>query len=151
MPAPATALAIGDRVSTLDDSHSGVLIDIDGNTGYVQQPNGVEIEFPLNRLKPWEAPKPAEQRTLSGPLRDRVLRPEEQALLAAVPAELLEAVARSYERSGGAEGTRAAFAILPPSKRLDAIRIHLPTLPPRLVAPHMRLVLAFRDLAKTRR
>ncbi len=144
-------LAIGDRVTALDGSHPGILVDIDGDTGYVQQPNGVEVEYPLARLKPWETPKPAEQRTLSGPLRDRALRPDEQALLASVPSELVEVIARSYERSGGSGDVRAPFETLPPSKRLDAIRIHLPTLPPRLVAPHMRLVLAFRDLAKTRR
>ncbi|MCQ8242146.1 hypothetical protein [Rhizosaccharibacter radicis] len=145
------SLKIGDRVSALDGSHPGILVDIDGATGYVQQPNGVEVEYPLGRLKPWEAPKAAEQRTLSGPLRDKVLRPEDQALLASVPADLVAAVARSYERSSGTDGARIPFEALPPSKKLDAIRIHLPTLPPALVAPHMRLVLAFRDLGKARR
>ncbi len=141
-------LTIGDRVSTLDNSTSGILVEIDAGIGYVQQPNGVEVEFPLSKLKPWEPPKVAEQRTLSGPLRDKVLPPAQLALLDSVPPDLVEAVARSYARSDGAEGARTPFAALPPSKRLDAIRVHLPTLPPRLLAPHMRLVLAFRNLGK---
>ena len=68
-------LSIGDHVSALDGSHEGKLVDIDGTTGYVMQTNGVEVEFPLNRLKPYETPKVAEQRTLAGPLRDTALSP----------------------------------------------------------------------------
>ena len=139
-------VSVGDHVSALDGSHDGTLVDVDGSTGYVVQNNGVEIEYPLSRLKPYEPPKVKEQRTLSGPLRDRVLDPEQKALLASVPASILDAVAKSY---AGGEGA-PVFAALPPSKKLEVIRIHLPTLPQRLLAPHMKLVLAMRQKAKPR-
>lgn len=144
-------VSIGDRVSDLNGSHDGKLVDIDGTTGYVVQANGVELEFPLSRLKPYEAPKVAEVRTLSGPLRDRALSPAQKALLASVPAELTAAIARSYETGGEASESRPSYAALPDSKRLEVIRIYLPSLPQRLLAPHMNLVVAMRDLAKAGR
>lgn len=139
-------LSIGDRVSDLQGAHEGKLIDIEGATAYVMQTNGVEIEFPLARLKPYAPPKPTVHRTLSGPHRDTTISPEHAALLAAVPREILAAIAQSY--ASGAEPSRPRFESLPPSKQLDVLRIHLPTLPHRLIAPHMKLVLAVRDLAK---
>jgi hypothetical protein len=141
-------LSVGDHVSDLDGSHEGKLVDIDGSTGYVMQTNGVEVEFPLNRLKAYEPPKIAEKRTLSGPLRDRALSPEQKALLASVPAEVMAAIARSYASGDEASASRPAFEALPASKQLEVIRIHLPTLPQRLIAQHTKLVLAIRDLAK---
>ena len=144
-----TVLKVGDRVMDLTGSHEGRLVDVDGGTGYVLQPNGVEIEFPLDRLKPYEAPKVATVRTLSGPLRDVALSPERKALLAAVPAEILLAVERSYMADGA--GERPAFAALPDGKRLEVIRVYLPSLPQRLLVPHMRLVVAMRDMDRPRR
>ncbi len=149
-------LKVGDRVSDLTGTRDGKLVDIDGGTGYVLQANGVEIEFPLNRLKPYEAPKVAQVRTLSGPLRDTTLSADQKAMLASVPPEILAAVARSYE--AGAEApdrdstkVRTAFAALPDQKRLEVIRIYLPSLPQRLLMQHMRLVVAMRDMGKPRR
>ena len=149
-------LKVGDRVSDLTGTRDGKLVDIDGGTGYVLQANGVEIEFPLNRLKPYEAPKVAQVRTLSGPLRDTALSADQKAMLASVPPEILAAVARSYE--AGAEApdrdstkVRTPFAALPDQKRLEVIRIYLPSLPQRLLMQHMRLVVAMRDMGKPRR
>ena len=141
-------LEIGDHVSDFAGSHEGRLVDIDGTTGYVMQANGVEVEFPLDRLKPYEAPKVTEQRTLSGPLRDTVLSDAHKALLASVPAEVTAAIARSYDTGAGASATRPAYAALPASKKLEVIRTYLPSLPQHLLAPHMNLVVAMRDLAK---
>ena len=141
-----TRLAVGDRVSDLKGSHDGRLVDIDGATGYVVQGNGVEIAFPLSELKPYAKPKVAEQRTLSGPLRDTLLNPAQKALLASVPAELLAEIARSYDNAR--EASRPVFAALPESKRLEAIRIQLPPLPHQMLVRHMNLVVAMRDLAK---
>ncbi len=143
-------LSIGDRVSDLKGTSDGTLVEIDGRTGYVLQSNGVEVEFPLDRLKPYEEPEVETVRTLSGPLRDRALTPAQRTLLAAVPAGIRDAVARSYDAGDGA-GARPSFVQLPDDKKLETIRIYLPTLPPRLLAPHMRLVVAFRDLAKAGR
>ena len=149
-------VVIGDRVSDLNGSHDGKLVDIDGDTGYVLQANGVEVEFPLSRLKPYEAPKVAQVRTLSGPLRDTALSPEQKALLASVPAEILAAVEKSYAAGGEAPDkdssrARTAFAALPDQKRLEVIRIYLPSLPQRLLMQHMRLVVAMRDMGKPKR
>ena len=141
-------LSIGDHVSDLKGTHDGRLVDIDGSTGYVEQANGVEVEFPLSQLKPYEPPKVAEERTLSGPLRDRLLNPAQRALLAAVPSSLLVAIAKSYDAGCDGPGARPPFAALPESKRLEAIRIYLPTLPQRLLASHMSLVVAMRDISK---
>lgn len=144
-------ISIGDHVSDLNGAHDGRLVDIDGTTGYVLQANGVEVEFPLSRLKPYETPKVAETRTLSGPLRDRTLSPAQKALLASVPAEVTAAIARSYDTGGEASESRPAYAALPDSKKLEVIRIYLPSLPQRLLVPHMKLVVAMRDLAKAGR
>lgn len=144
-------VSVGDHVSDLNGSHDGKLVDIDGTTGYVMQKNGVEVEFPLARLKPYEAPAAKEERTLSGPLRDRLLDPAERRLLTSVPADVLAAVAKSHDASRDGAADRPAFASLPDSKRLDAIRIHLPTLPARTLALHMNLLIAFRDLGRPQR
>lgn len=141
-------LRVGDHVSDLNGSHDGKLVEIDGTTGCVMQNNGVEIEFPLDQLKLYEKPKVAEQRTLAGPLRDRTLSPAQKAFLASVPAEVTAAIARSYEAGGEASSSRPVFAALPESKKLDIIRIYLPSLPHRLLVSHMSLVVALRDLAK---
>jgi hypothetical protein len=143
-------LSIGDRVSDLGGGHEGTLIEIDGETAYVMQTNGVEIEFALDRLKPYKAPEAKTARTLSGPLRDRTLSPAQKALLASVPPEIRNAVAQSYD-SGADSGARPAFAALPDEKKLETIRIYLPTLPRQLLSPHLKLVVAFRDLPKTGR
>jgi hypothetical protein len=141
-------LSIGDHVSDLKGAHDGKLVDIDGSTGYVLQNNGVEVEFPLGQLKQYEAPKIAEKRTLSGPLRDRVLSPSQKAILASVPANIIAAIAKSYDSGGDGAGARPVYAALPDSKKLEIIRIYLPTLPQRLLAPHMNLVVAMRDIVK---
>ncbi len=144
------ALSIGDRVSDLAGAHDGTIAEIDGNKAYVMQANGVEIEFALDRLKPYAAPKVATARTLSGPLRDRALSPAHRALLASIPAEISLAVAQSYDKAGDAND-RPAFAALPDDKKLEAMRIYLPSLPQRLLMKHVKLVVAFRDLAKAGR
>lgn len=146
-----TRLRVGDRVSNLSGSHDGKLVEIDGTTGCVMQDNGVENEFPLDQLKPYGKPEVAVQRTLAGPLRDRILTPAQKAFLASVPAEVTTAIARSYEAGGETASSRTVFAALPASKKLDIIRIYLPSLPHRLLVAHMSLVVALRDLAKSSR
>jgi hypothetical protein len=87
---------------------------------------------------------------LSGPLRDRALSPAHRKLLASVPSEIRDAVAQTYD-TGAEPGTRPAFMALPDEKRFETIRMYLPSLPRRLLAPHLKLVVAFRDLSKTNR
>ena len=70
-----------------------------------------------------------------------------KALLASVPKGIRDAVAQSYDK-GADPGSRQAFAELPDDKKLTTIRIYLPSLPQHLLRPHLKLVVAFRDLAK---
>ena len=140
-------LSIGDRVTDLAGKTEGKIVEIDGAKAYVVQANGVEIEFALDRLKPYAPPDPKTVRTLQGAQRDRALSPAQQRLLESVPAELRSAVAGSYDGATDA-GSRPMFAELPDDKKLETIRIYLPTLPQRLLARHIKLVVAFRDLAK---
>ena len=140
-------LRIGDRVMDASGTREGKLVDIDGDTGYVMQANGVEVEFPLGRLKPYEAAG-ATARGNAPARPDHTLPADQRALLRSVPPAISSAVAASYD--GGAEpGSRQAFADLSDKAKLEAIRIHLPSLPPRLLGPHLKLVVAFRDLART--
>jgi len=140
-------LSIGDRVVDVSGAHEGKLIDIDGATAYVMQPNGVEIEFPLDKLKPYEEAEGQASRSLPGPVRDQTLTAAQRALLASVPAPIRDAVAQSYDK-GADSGPRQAFAALPDDKKLETIRIYLPSLPRHLLSPHLKLVVAFRDLAR---
>lgn len=142
-------LSIGDRVMDVRGGHEGRLVDIDGATAYVLQPNGVEIEFQLDQLKPYEAlkePAPGSSPTAAG---GRALTAAQRALLASVPASIRNAVAQSYDR-GGDGGSRPAFAALPDERKLETIRIYLPTLPRQVLSAHLNLVVAFRDIAKAR-
>lgn len=142
-------LSIGDRVSDLRGAHEGRLVDIDGATAYVLQANGVEIEFRLDQLKPYEPPKEPAPGAAPGPVGGKTLTPAQRKLLAAVPATIRDAVAQSYDKGADA-GTRQAFAALPDERKLETIRIYLPTLPRHLLSPHLNLVVAFRDIAKAR-
>jgi hypothetical protein len=141
-------VSIGDRVLDVSGAHEGRLIEIEGRTAYVLQPNGVEIEFPLDKLKPYEEPEAVESRTMAGPLRDQTLTAAQRSLLASVPKQVRDAVAQSYDK-GTDPGSRQTFAELPDEKKLKTIRIYLPSLPQHLLRSHLKLVVAFRDLAKT--
>ncbi|MCB8880723.1 hypothetical protein ACELLULO517_10810 [Acidisoma cellulosilytica] len=140
-------LSIGDRVSDVSGAHEGRLIDIDGETAYVMQANGVEIEFPLAKLKPYEEPDAKASVSVAGQPHGPTLNLIQRRLLASVPDEIRRAVAQSYEK-GADGGPRQAFADLPDDKKLETIRIYLPSLPRHLLSPHLKLVVAFRDMAK---
>lgn len=139
-------LSIGDRVSDARGAREGKIVDIDGATAYVMQPNGVEIEFPLDQLKPYEEPKTEAPRNAPGPT-GRTLTPAQRSLLASVPATIRDAVAQSYDK-GADGGPRPPFAALSDDRKLETIRIYLPSLPRHLLSPHLKLVVAFRELAR---
>ena len=142
-----TRLSIGDRVSDASGAHEGKIVEIDGDTAYVMQPNGVEIEFPLGRLKPYEEAGAKAVNAAAGQPLGQTLNFVQRRLLASVPDEIRHAVAQSYEK-GRDGGTRQTFADLPDDKKLETIRIYLPSLPRNLLSPHLKLVVAFRDLAR---
>jgi hypothetical protein len=140
-------LSIGDRVLDVNGAREGRIIDIDGETAYVMQPNGVEIEFPLGKLKPYEEADLKAAQGSPQPARPQTLNLVQRRLLAAVPTEIRDAVAQSYDK-GGEPGARQAFAELTDEKKLETIRIYLPSLPRHLLSPHLKLVVAFRDIAR---
>ena len=140
-------LSIGDHVVDVSGAHEGRIIDIDGGIAYVMQPNGAEIEFPLVKLKPYEEPEVKASDGLPPPLRDLSLSVAHRRLLASVPGEIRDAVAQSYDK-GTVPGARQAFANLPDDRKLETIRIYLPSLPRQLLSSHLRLVVAFRDIAR---
>ena len=112
------------------------------------QDNGVEIEFPLDRLKPCGAPKVAVTARCRARYSTGLLSPAQKTLLASVPAELTAAVARAYDAADGAQASRPGFAALPDSRRREVLRSYLPSLPHQLLLRHMNLVVAMRDLGK---
>ncbi len=142
-----TRLSIGDRVVDINGAREGRIIDIDGETAYVMQPNGVEIEFPLGKLKPYEEAEAKAPHSSPQLSRGQTLNLVQRRLLASVPTEIRDAVAQSYDK-GSEAGARHAFAELPDEKKLETIRIYLPSLPRHLLSPHLKLVVAFRDIAR---
>jgi hypothetical protein len=140
-------LSIGDRVTDVSGAHDGKLVEIDGGTAYVMQSNGVEIEFPLDRLKLYEEPAAATSASSYGQSAGRSLNFVHRRLLASVPDEIRNAVAQSYEK-GTESGPRQPFADLPDDRKLETIRIYLPSLPRHLLSANLKLVVAFRDIAK---
>ena len=142
-----TRLSIGDHVTDVNGAHEGRIIDIDGGTAYLMQPNGVEIEFPLSRLKPYQEPEVKAAGGFTQSPRIQTLNLVQRRLLASVPQDIRDAVAQSYNK-GGEAGARLAFADLPDEKKLEAIRIYLPSLPRQVLSPHLKLVVAFRDIAR---
>jgi hypothetical protein len=142
-----TRLSIGDRVVDINGAREGRIIDIDGETAYVMQPNGVEIEFPLGKLKPYEEPNVKTSQGSPQLSRGQTLNLVQRRLLASVPNEIRDAVAQSYDK-GGESGARQTFAELTDERKLETIRIYLPSLPRHLLSPHLKLVVAFRDIAR---
>ena len=139
-------LSIGERVSDVRGGHEGRLVDIDGGTAYVMQANGVEIEFPLDKLKPYEEAEAKASRSSAGP-HQSALDAKRAALLASVPAAIRDAVAQSYNR-GADSSPHQPFADLTDDRKFETIRIHLPSLPRQLLSAHLKLVVAFRDIAR---
>ena len=41
----------GQKVETKNGSHRGIVLEIDGDTVYIEQSNGVEIDFPISELQ----------------------------------------------------------------------------------------------------
>jgi hypothetical protein len=140
-------LSIGDHVVDINGAHEGRIIDIDDGIAYVVQPNGVEIEFPLGKLKLYEASEVKASRGLPQPAGVQALGAAQRRLLASVPDAIRDAVAQSYDKGGDA-GARQPFAELPDERKLETIRIYLPSLPRQLLSPHLKLVVAFRDIAR---
>jgi hypothetical protein len=94
--------SVGQTVYHRTGKHTGTVLECDGDTVYLVQPNGVEIDFPTRDLT---ATPPAGK---TGPapasaVPSRVLTindvtPEHRKVLAVIPPRTLQSVASLYER-----------------------------------------------------
>lgn len=93
---------VGQMVYHRTGKHSGKVLEYDGDTVYLMQANGVEIEFPSGELT---ATPPPEKSRLA-PASDNLSRvltldditQEHRKVLAIIPQRTLQSVASLYER-----------------------------------------------------
>jgi hypothetical protein len=94
--------SVGQTVYQKNGKHSGSVLECDGDTVYLMQANGVEIELPTRDLT---ATPPAAKSTtapaaanLSRMLTANDITPEHQKVLAVIPIRTLQSVASLFER-----------------------------------------------------
>jgi hypothetical protein len=82
--------------------HSGTVLEVDGKTVYLVQPNGVEIEFPITELTATQVqaktPEAAVAASLSRTLTSRDITAEHRKVLAAIPVRTLQTIATLFEK-----------------------------------------------------
>lgn len=97
--------SIGQVVYHKTGKHSGKVVECDGDTVYLLQSNGVELDFPTRELTatpPAEKSPAAAASAAAGAVPSRVLiaadiTPEHQRVLAIIPQRTMQAVAALYE------------------------------------------------------
>ena len=94
--------AIGQTVWQKTGKHSGKVLEVDGDTVYLVQPNGVEMGFRTNELTatPVQAktPEAAIAATLTRTLTMADITPEHQKVLSIIPQRTIQTVASLYEK-----------------------------------------------------
>lgn len=94
--------SVGQMVYQRTGKHSGKVLECDGDTVYLIQANGVEIEFRTNELT--ATPPPGKSATAPAPsnlsrvLTSNDITPQHQKVLAIIPQRTLQAVASLFER-----------------------------------------------------
>jgi hypothetical protein len=113
--------SLGQIVYHKTGKHSGKVLECDGNTVYLVQANGVEIEFQSGELT---ATPPPEKSLAAGAVDNlsRVLTlnditPEHQKILALIPQRTLHSVAALFERQPNA----GRFSALDVAQKLNFI------------------------------
>ena len=113
--------AIGQTVYHLNGKHSGKVLEQEGHTVYLVQPNGVEIDFPARDLT---ATPPAGKTALEAAalvptrvLTQADITPEHQKVLSIIPPRTLQSVAALYERRPKA----GRFSALDVARKLNFI------------------------------
>jgi len=99
--------AKGTLVYHRTSGRSGRVVECDGDTVYIVQDNGAELDLPgqdLTRRRSDQAGPAAAAAPLAAPRRltARDMTPEHAAVLASIPARTQQAVAALYERQPGA-------------------------------------------------
>jgi hypothetical protein len=102
-----------------DSKRSGSVLECDGDTVYILQANGAEIEFPAAELttRPPDQPAPAAAATAPRPLTAADVTPEHDTVLRSIPARTLQAVATLFESQPRA----GKFSALGPAQKLNFI------------------------------
>lgn len=130
--------SVGQIVVHKTGGHRGKVIEHDGDTVYVLQDNGVELEFPARdltvaplpeadaapraRSSPVPATRPSGRVVETAVVPSRVLSvaditPDHVAVLAIIPRRTMESVVLLYERKPGA----GRFNALDPARKLNFI------------------------------
>ena len=126
---------VGTVVYHTTSKRSGTVLECDGDTVYVVQHNGVELEFAARELSvtPPGTRKPDVYAAPSRTLTMSDIAPEHQEVLSIIPAMTLQAVAALFERRPGA----GKFSALNVAQKLNFIA--------ETTAVPYRTMRAFRD------
>lgn len=124
--------SVGQRVWLRDGQRSGTVLECDGDRVYLEQDNGVELDFraadltaeppkgsdaPGAKLKHSLAAKSSGQATPGRTLTPRDITPEHVRVLGVVPVRTLQAVAAVFERRPGA----GKFSALDTAGKLNVV------------------------------
>jgi hypothetical protein len=113
--------AIGQTVYHRTRKLSGKVLECDGDTVYLVQENGVELDFPIRELTatppPQKTPAEAAVASLSRVLTIGDIAPEHQKVLAIIPPRTLQSVALLFERQPGS----GRFSALDVAQKLNFI------------------------------
>jgi hypothetical protein len=95
--------SVGQVVYHKSGRHSGTVLECDGDTVYLTQPNGVEIEFrydELTTMAPAEKSRlaPASANMLSRTLTMHDITDDHRKVLAVIPVRTLQTIAALFER-----------------------------------------------------
>jgi hypothetical protein len=113
--------SIGQTVYHKTGKHSGSVQECDGDTVYLVQANGVEIEFPAHELTaaapPQKVAMAGSRDNLSRTLTPADITPEHERVLSIIPQRTLQAVALLFERQPKA----GRFSALDVARKLNFI------------------------------
>jgi hypothetical protein len=94
--------SVGQTVYHKSGKHSGTVLECDGDTVYLTQANGVELDFPSAELTtmppPEKGPGAAAADRLSRVLTMDDITPEHRRVLAIIPPRTIQTVASLFER-----------------------------------------------------
>jgi hypothetical protein len=115
--------SVGQRVWLRTGQTSGRVLECDGGRVYIEQDNGVELDFPATDLTAdpptgtKASAKPSAAAALTRTLTPRDITPDHERVLATIPIRTLKAIAALYERSPSA----GRFSALDTAAKLNAI------------------------------
>jgi len=113
--------SVGQMVYHKTGKHRGTVVECDGDTVYLMQPNGVEIDFPSNELTA-SPPQEKSQTAVAGTNLSRVLTlnditPAHHKVLSIIPQRTIQSVALLFEAEPGA----GRFSALDVAQKLNFI------------------------------